>query len=92
MARKSEYSQGFSDLKQAIRNKTPGNLYIFFGEEVFLLRYYLQQMKRILLDELTESFNYHHFNGETYDLQYIGFSISDEHFSSTRSYCQANLL
>ena len=56
-------------LKAAIRSKQPEQLYIFHGEETFLLHHYLGQLHRIILDELTESFNYHRFNNENFDLQ-----------------------
>ena len=55
-------------LKASIKAGTPENLYVFHGEETFLLNHYLQQLKKCLLDELTESFNYHRFNAETFDL------------------------
>ena len=55
-------------LKQNIREKTLGRLYVFFGEETFLLEHYLGQLKKLVLDPLTESFNYHRFNTETFDV------------------------
>lgn len=57
------------ELKTAIKNNTPGRLYVFHGEEMFLLQHYLGQLKKCILDELTESFNFHRFTSETYDLQ-----------------------
>ena len=69
MAKKQASNNGLQSLKQAIKNKEPGRLYVFHGEETFLLHYYLEQMKKLLLDPLTESFNYHRLNNETFDLQ-----------------------
>ena len=57
------------ELKQQIKNKTPGRLYVFHGEEVFLLNHYLGMLKKLLLDDLTESFNYTRLTNETFDLQ-----------------------
>ena len=57
------------ELKQHIKNKTPGRLYVFHGEEVFLLNHYLGMLKKLLLDDLTESFNYTRLTNETFDLQ-----------------------
>jgi len=57
------------ELKAAIKAKMPERLYFFYGEEMFLLRYYLGQVKKILIDELTESFNYHRFTNETFAMQ-----------------------
>ena len=68
MARKEDTS-AFQQLKAEIRAKQPRRLYVFHGEEMFLLRYYLEQLKKILIDELTESFNYHRLTNETFDLQ-----------------------
>lgn len=56
-------------LKSDIREKAPRRLYVFHGEETFLLRHYLGQMRKLLLDELTESFNFHRFNNENFDLR-----------------------
>ncbi len=60
---------GLGELKQHIKNKDLGRLYVFHGEEVFLLNHYLGQMKKQLLDELTESFNYTRLTNETFQLQ-----------------------
>lgn len=69
MAKKTAQSGGLQVLKQHIKAKEPARAYIFHGEEVFLLKHYLQQLRKILLDELTESFNFHSFNSETFDIQ-----------------------
>lgn len=57
------------ELKADIKAKNLKRLYFFHGEEMFLLRYYLGQVKKILIDELTESFNFHRFTNETFDMQ-----------------------
>ena len=69
MARKQTEENALQELKNAIRGKIPERLYIFHGEEKFLLHHYFSQLKKILLDDLTESFNYHKFNSETFSLQ-----------------------
>lgn len=68
MAREVQ-KDSLQQLKQAIRSKQPSNFYIFYGEESFLLRHYLGQLHKIILEELTESFNYHRFNNENFDLR-----------------------
>lgn len=68
MAKKTDNS-AFQELKAAIKANNLERLYFFHGEETFLLRHYLEQMKKLLTDELTESFNYHRFTQETFDLQ-----------------------
>ena len=69
MAKRTEQPGGLQELKNDLRNKQPQRLYFFHGEEVFLLHHYLQQLKKLLTDELTESFNFHKLNNETFDIQ-----------------------
>ena len=77
MAKKTEYDKQdeLQALKTAIRNGAPARLYVFHGEEVFLLHHYLEQLKKLLLDELTESFNFHKLNQENFDLQSFADSV-----------------
>ena len=60
--------QSIRELKTAIKEMRPHNLYIFYGEETFLLRHYLEQLRKLLIDPLTESFNFHKFTKENFDL------------------------
>ena len=69
MAKKEENGNSFQQLKLALREKRTDRLYIFHGEETFLLNHYLNQMRKLLIDELTESFNFHKLNNETFDLE-----------------------
>ena len=69
MAKKQEKPSEIGILKAAIRDKNPARLYFFHGEESFLLHHYLEQLRKILVDELTESFNFHKLTNETFDLQ-----------------------
>lgn len=69
MAQKPVKSQELQLLKAAIREKQIGRLYVFYGEELFLLHYYLEQMRKALVDPVTESFNYHKLTKENFDLR-----------------------
>lgn len=69
MAKKQADNDSLQQLKSQIKNKELGRLYIFHGEEIFLLNHYFGQMKKILLDELTESFNFHKLGTETFNMQ-----------------------
>ena len=69
MAKKEQDTNALQELKASIRAKSVENLYFFHGEETFLLHHYLEQLRKILLDELTESFNYHRLNSENFDIQ-----------------------
>ena len=77
MAKKPTSNDGLLELKAAIKNKDLGRLYIFHGEENFLMDHYFGQMKKILLDELTESFNFHKLNNETFNVQAFGDSVEN---------------
>ena len=69
MAKKETQGNNLQELKNHIKAKEFGRLYFFHGEEVFLLNYYLGKMRSQLLDPLTESFNYHRLNNETFDIR-----------------------
>ena len=69
MARYADSAAALQELKAALKAKTPARLYFFHGEEMFLLRHYLGQLKKLLVDELTESFNYTRLNNENFTLQ-----------------------
>ena len=77
MAKKTEAPNGLQELKNEIKAKTLGRLYFFHGEETFLLNHYLGQMKKIALDELTESFNYHRLTSETFDIRDFGDAVEN---------------
>lgn len=70
MAKKAAAQNGtLQMLKQDIKSKSPRRLYFFHGEETFLLHHYLAQLQKILIDELTESFNFHKLNTETFSIR-----------------------
>ena len=76
MAKKQD-NTGFAQLKQGLKDKSPDRLYFFYGDEVFLLHHYLDQLRKLLLDPLTESFNYHRLNSETFNLQSFADSVEN---------------
>lgn len=69
MAKQQDKPNAVQELKADIRNKQTKRLYFFHGEETFLLHHYLEQLKKLLLDDLTEAFNFHKLTTETFDLQ-----------------------
>lgn len=77
MAKKDEKVDNLPMLKQALKEKRLDRLYIFHGEETFLLNHYLNQIKKHLLDELTESFNFHKLTVETFDIQTFADSVEN---------------
>ena len=68
-------------MKQDLKGKQFQRLYIFHGEETFLLKHYISQLKKHLLDPLTESFNYHRFHNENFDIR--SFSEAVENLQKT---------
>lgn len=77
MAKSNEKTDFLQQLKADIRQKQLRRLYFFHGEETFLLHHYLEQIKKQLLDELTESFNFHRLNQENFDLQTFADSVEN---------------
>ena len=77
MAKQAEKPNHLQQLKLDIRNKQCQRLYFFHGEETFLLHHYLEQLKKLLLDELTESFNFHKLSNETFDIQSFADSVEN---------------
>lgn len=68
-AKPSGSSAGCAQLKKDLREKRLGSFYILSGQEDYLRRYYLGEIKKQLLDELTESFNLHRLTNEMFSLQ-----------------------
>ena len=77
MAKEKEKPNMLQQLKADIRQKQVQRLYFFHGEETFLLHHYLEQLKKLLLDELTESFNFHKLTNETFDIQSFADSVEN---------------
>lgn len=69
MAKKTAQSDGMQQLKTDLKEKRAERLYVFCGEETFLLHHYMGQLKKILVDPLTESFNYHKLTKENFDIR-----------------------
>ena len=69
MAKKTEEPNLLQKLKEDIKQGEPARLYFFYGEEVFLLNHYLKQLRKIVIDPLTESFNFHKLTAENFDLR-----------------------
>jgi len=90
VAYKQTQENGLQELKMALRDKNPGRLYFFYGEEVFLLHHYLDQLKKKTVDELTESFNYHKLNGETFDMQTFADAVENLPMMAERTMVQVD--
>ena len=90
MAKKQPVGNSLQLLKQALKNKDLGRLYFFHGEETFLLHHYLEQIKKQLLDELTESFNYHRLNSETFDIRAFADAVENLPMMAENTFVQVD--
>lgn len=75
MAKTESATIAFQELKGTLKAKTLGRLYIFHGEETFLLRHYLGRIKKLLIEEITESFNFHRLTKETFDIRSLANAV-----------------
>ena len=91
MAKKEENRENqLPALKAALKEKNPARLYIFHGEEMFLLNHYLHQLKACVLDELTESFNFHRFTQENFDLREFADAVENLPMMAERTLVQVD--
>lgn len=77
MAKQIKEIDNLQQLKQSIREKKPENLYIFHGDETFLLHHYLNELHKLLVDDLTESFNYHRLNNENFEISALAAAVEN---------------
>ncbi len=90
MAKKQEKSNALQELKQELKAKTLGRLYFFHGEETFLLNHYLSQMKKQLLDPVTESFNFHRLTAETFDIRSFADAVENLPMMAEHTFVQVD--
>lgn len=90
MAKQQQDQSQLQELKQAIKAAAPARLYVFYGEEMFLLRHYLQQLKTAVIDELTESFNYHRFNSDNFEIRDFADAVENLPMMAERTMVQVD--
>lgn len=88
--KKNTGDTGLTQLKADLKAKEPQRLYFFHGEEIFLLNHYLGQLKKQLIDELTESFNFHRFTSETFDLRDFGDAVENLPMMAEHTFVQVD--
>ena len=69
MAKKESRSGGYETLRAAVKAGVPANLYIFYGEERYLLQTMAQRLKELLIPAGFEEFNYHRLTGKGLTVQ-----------------------
>lgn len=90
MAKQNKDTSAFQQLKRDIREKTPKNLYIFHGDEVFLLHHYLGELRKLLIDDLTEAFNTHRLNSESFDMRTLADAVEGLPMMAEHTYVQVD--
>lgn len=89
MAKQQEQDQ-LQKMKTAIRAGQPDRLYVFHGEEMFLLNHYLEQLRKSILDSLTESFNFHRFTNETFEIRDFADAVENLPMMAERTMVQVD--
>ena len=64
-----------SELKKQLGEKKVSGLYLFFGEEVYLIDFYIKKIKELVPDMGFPDFNFLQFDGKTASLREIGDAI-----------------
>ena len=59
--------------------------YIFYGEEAYLREYYLEQLRKRILEGPAEAFNYHRFDEKSFSLQNLSEAVNALPVMSERS-------
>lgn len=90
LAKQEVKTEELTRLKAALRGQTLERLYIFHGEEVYLLHYYLQQIQKKSIDELTQDFNAHRFTQETFTLQAFADAVEALPMMAEKTYVQVD--
>ena len=74
---KQASASSLDGLKQDLKTGNFRPCYIFWGEETYLLRHYLKELHKKLVDPLTEEFNYHRFSSENFQLDDLWNSVEN---------------
>lgn len=70
MAKKKEETYpGYEELRAALQSGGPANIYIFFGEETYLMQQAVEQLRALLVPAGFEEFNYHRLTGKGLTVQ-----------------------
>lgn len=70
MAKKKEETYpGYEEFRAALQSGGPANVYIFFGEETYLMQQAVEQLRALLVPAGFEEFNYHRLTGKGLTVQ-----------------------
>ena len=68
--------EGLKNLRSQIKERQLKDVYIIFGDEDFLKEYYINEIKKLIVEEGFEEFNYSIFEGEKQDLEEISMAFA----------------
>ena len=78
MAKKKEETYpGYEELRAALQSGGPANVYIFFGEETYLMQQAVEQLRALLVPAGFEEFNYHRLTGKGLTVQELTEAVED---------------
>lgn len=63
------------ELKRALREGAPKNLYVFYGEEAYLREFYLGELKKAILPAGLEDFNHHTAQGKECSVEWLAQAV-----------------
>ena len=75
MAVKKVDDSAYVKLKKDLREGTPENLYIFWGDERYLLSFYLGELRKKILDGGMEEFNHRRFEGKNLSMEELSEAV-----------------
>lgn len=76
MAKKTDAgADGYTQLRRDLKEKSLSRFYIFYGEEDYLRKNYLERVRTALLDDLTADFNFHRMNVESFSVDALADSL-----------------
>ena len=62
---------GFSELKKQIKDNSLKNIYLFFGDELFIKEIYIKKLREMLVDPSLEDFNFALLEGKNMNLDAV---------------------
>lgn len=67
--KKADTPDGYQLFKKDLKSGTFSRMYVFYGEESYLIESCRKTLKKKLVDSLTEDFNYHRFTQENFSIE-----------------------
>lgn len=75
MAKKKDTLDGYQLFKNDLKTGDFSPMYVFYGEESYLIESCRKTLKKKLIDPLTEDFNYHRFTQENFSIESLSEAV-----------------